>query len=118
MDSITHIVLGATVGEALAGRKLGKKAMLLGAIANSLPDIDFVASFWLNTARDVWAHRGITHSFLFVLIMTPVLAWIAGSFNPGGGMSRRAGGLFFGFKIFLKFSLVAFKAYGTGGSSL
>ncbi|HEY6901521.1 MAG TPA: metal-dependent hydrolase, partial [Puia sp.] len=65
MDSITHIVLGATVGEALAGRKLGKRAMLLGAIANSFPDIDFIGSFWMGTARDVWTHRGITHSILF-----------------------------------------------------
>ncbi len=53
MDSITHIVLGATIGELVAGRRLGKQAMLLGAIAQSLPDIDFVASFWSDTAHDV-----------------------------------------------------------------
>ncbi len=131
MDSITHIVLGATVGEALAGRKLGKKAMLLGAIANSLPDIDFVASFWLPTAKDVWAHRGITHSFLFVAVMTPLLALIAekiygrggakmsgigrgAAMSPGGGMSRRDWYLFFGLQLFLHIFLDAFNAYGTG----
>ena len=114
MDSITHIVLGATVGEALAGRKLGKKAMLLGAIANSLPDIDFVASFWLSTAKDVWAHRGITHSFLFVLIMAPVLALIAGRLYPRSGMSQRDWSLFFGLQLFLHIFLDAFNAYGTG----
>ncbi len=53
MDTITHIVLGAAVGEVLAGKKLGKKALLIGAIAGNLPDIDFVASFWLDSARDV-----------------------------------------------------------------
>jgi inner membrane protein len=114
MDSITHIVLGATVGEALAGRKLGKKAMLLGAIVNSLPDIDFVASFWLSTAKDVWAHRGITHSFFFVLIMTPVLTFIAGRLYPRSGMSRRDWALFFGLQLFLHIFLDAFNAYGTG----
>jgi inner membrane protein len=77
MDSITHIVLGAVIGEALAGKKLGKKAMLLGAIAQSLPDIDFMASFWMDAARDVWVHRGITHSLLFVALLTPLLAWAA-----------------------------------------
>jgi len=114
MDSITHIVLGATVGEALAGRKLGKKAMLLGAIANSLPDIDFVASFWLSTAKDVWAHRGITHSFLFVLIMTPLLALTARRLYPRSRMSRWDWGLFFGLQLFLHIFLDAFNAYGTG----
>ena len=54
MDSLTHIVLGAAIGELMAGRKLGKKALLIGAIANSLPDIDFVASFWLDPARDAF----------------------------------------------------------------
>src|ERR1700754_1683696 len=101
MDSITHIALGAIVGEALAGRKLGKKAMLLGAIANSFPDIDFIASFWMDTAKDVWAHRGITHSFLFVLVMTPVLAFIAGKLYPRSGMIRKDWWLFFGLELFL-----------------
>ena len=31
MDSLTHIVFGAAVGEALMGRKIGNKAMALGA---------------------------------------------------------------------------------------
>ena len=77
MDSLTHIVLGAAIGELMAGRKLGKKALLIGAVANSLPDIDFVASFWLPTAQDVWAHRGITHSLLFIAVVTPILTWLA-----------------------------------------
>jgi len=47
MDSITHIVLGACIGEVFIGKKAGKRALLLGAVANSLPDIDFVASFLL-----------------------------------------------------------------------
>ena len=39
MDSITHIALGACMGEAFLDRKLGKKAMLWGALAQSIPDI-------------------------------------------------------------------------------
>jgi inner membrane protein len=45
MDSITHIALGAITGEALAGKSLGKRAMILGAVAQSLPDIDFPLAF-------------------------------------------------------------------------
>jgi inner membrane protein len=114
MDSITHIVLGATVGELVAGRRLGKRAMFLGAIANSLPDIDFLASIWLSTAKDVWAHRGITHSFLFVLVVTPLLAWLARRLWPHIGISLRGWMYFFGLQLFLHIFLDAFNAYGTG----
>ena len=92
MDSITHIVLGAALGEVLAGEKLGKKALLIGAIAANLPDIDFVASFWLDSARDVWFHRGITHSLLFVVVISLLLAWVARRMGRGG-RAREAGRL-------------------------
>ena len=94
MDTLTHIVLGAALGEVLAGEKLGKKALLIGAIAGNLPDIDFVASFWLDSARDVWFHRGITHSLLFVVVISLLLAWVARWMEWGGrarGVVRRAG---------------------------
>lgn len=114
MDSLTHIVLGAAIGELLAGRTLGKKALLIGAVANSLPDIDFVASMWLPTARDVWAHRGITHSLLFVLVMTPLLTLTAQRALPNSGMTRQRWLLFFGIELFTHIFIDAFNAYGTG----
>jgi inner membrane protein len=77
MDSITHIALGACMGEAFLDRKLGKKAMLWGALAQSVPDIDFLASFWMNTSNNLLAHRGFTHSFLFVAIVAVFFALIA-----------------------------------------
>jgi inner membrane protein len=114
MDSITHIVLGATIGEALAGRRLGKKAMVLGAVAQSLPDIDFIASFWLDTSHDVVAHRGITHSFLFVGVMALLLAFAAGRVYRKAGLSQGKWLLFFGLQLFVHVFLDAFNAYGTG----
>jgi inner membrane protein len=50
MDSITHIALGACMGEAFAGKKLGHKALIWGAVAQSFPDIDFITSFWMDTS--------------------------------------------------------------------
>lgn len=93
MDSITHIALGAIIGDALARKKLGKSAMLWGAIAQSLPDIDFVASAWLDTSHDVLAHRGITHSFVFVGVMAFVLAGIAGRMHRERGTRGMTGAL-------------------------
>src|SRR5688572_28495848 len=77
MDSITHIAVGACLGEAFLDRKLGKKAMLWGALAQSVPDIDFIASFWMNTSSNLLAHRGFTHSFLFVAIISVFFALMA-----------------------------------------
>jgi inner membrane protein len=114
MDSVTHIVLGAAMGEILAGKRLGKKALLIGAVANSLPDVDFLAAFWLDTSRDVWFHRGITHSFLFVGLMTGLLAVIARRVYRSSGMGFRDWGLFFGLELFSHIFIDAFNAYGTG----
>jgi len=47
LDSLTHIVLGACIGEAVAGRNFGKKAMLAGALAQSIPDVDFITRLYL-----------------------------------------------------------------------
>jgi inner membrane protein len=33
MDSLTHIVAGACIGEIALGKKIGRKAMLWGALA-------------------------------------------------------------------------------------
>jgi inner membrane protein len=76
MDTVTHIVLGACVGDAVLGQKVGKKALIAGAIAQSIPDIDFISALWLSPAEQLLAHRGITHSFLFIVVSAPVFAVI------------------------------------------
>jgi inner membrane protein len=114
MDSITHIVLGAAIGEIVAGKSLGKKALLLGAIAQSIPDIDFVASFWLDTARDVLAHRGFTHSLLFIALMTILLTLAARRWRGGRVLSVGGWLFFFGLELFVHIFIDAFNVYGTG----
>jgi inner membrane protein len=114
MDTITHIVLGAALGEVLAGEKLGKKALLIGAVAGNLPDIDFVASFWLDSARDVWFHRGITHSLLFVVVISLLLAWVARRVDRSAAMTFKQWWLFFGVQMLVHIFIDAFNAYGTG----
>lgn len=113
MDSLTHVVLGACIGEALAGKKLGKKALVLGAAAQSLPDIDFVASFWLNPANDLLAHRGFTHSFLFIALTAPALALIADRYLAKSLLPMRQWITFFALQLFVHIFLDAFNAYGT-----
>lgn len=77
MDSLTQIVLGAAVGEAVAGKQLGIKAALFGAIAGTIPDLDvFLRSFY-NPLDAALVHRGFSHSLLFALLAGPALAWLS-----------------------------------------
>ena len=114
MDSITHIALGACMGEAFLDRKLGKKAMLWGALAQSVPDVDFIASFWMNTSSNLLAHRGFTHSFLFVAIVTVFFALMAERWHRPHNISFRKWLQFFGGVIFFHVFIDAFNNYGVG----
>ncbi|MCC9167080.1 metal-dependent hydrolase [Pontibacter harenae] len=82
MDSLTQIVLGASVGEAVAGRKIGNKALLWGAIAGTIPDLDVLASPWLDTVQELTFHRSVTHSFFFAFLCAPLLAWLLRKWYP------------------------------------
>lgn len=114
MDSLTHIALGACVGELMLGKKLGKPALLWGAVAQSFPDIDFVASFWMNPANDLLAHRGFTHSFLFIILLTPILALAADRFHRPHNIHMKKWLWFFGVGLLLHIFIDAFNVYGTG----
>lgn len=114
MDSITHIALGACMGEAFAGRQLGRKAMLWGALAQSAADIDFLAAFWLDTTDNLLAHRGFTHSLLFVALITPIMALLAERWHRPHNISLYKWMIFFGGVIFFHVFIDAFNNYGVG----
>jgi inner membrane protein len=114
MDSITHIALGACLGEAFAGKTVGKKAMLWGVLAQSIPDIDFLATFWLKTTENLLAHRGFSHSILFALILTPLLALLAEKLHRPHNISLKKWMWFFGLSILLHLVLDTFNNYGVG----
>lgn len=113
MDSITHIALGALVGEAFLGKQLGKRAMAFGAVAQSIPDIDFIASFLLDTPSNLLAHRGFTHSFLFAALMTLLLAWLA-SRHVSSDIPIKKWMVFIGIQILIHLLLDSLNAYGVG----
>ncbi len=81
MDSLTQIVLGAAVGEAALGKKVGNKAMLWGAIAGTIPDLDVIGRRFLNDVSALEMHRGISHSLLFSLVAAPILGWLLHTFH-------------------------------------
>jgi inner membrane protein len=114
LDSFTHIALGACLGEAFFERGFGKKAMLWGALAQSIPDIDFVSTFWLSTSESLLAHRGFTHSILFALLIIPVFALLADKVHKPHNITFKKWLLFFAAEVFLHLFIDAFNNYGIG----
>lgn len=76
MDSLTQIVLGAAVGEAVAGRKIGNKAALWGAIGGTIPDLDVFLRIFYDPLDAALVHRGFSHSLLFACLAGPAIGYL------------------------------------------
>lgn len=90
MDSLTQIVLGAACGEAVAGRKLGNRAMLWGGIGGTIPDLDVLVALFTDEITSTAFHRGFMHSFLFAALAPWLLAWLVRRFY-GNEVYRKRG---------------------------
>jgi inner membrane protein len=84
MDSITQIILGAACGEAVAGRKLGNRAMLFGAIGGTIPDLDVISSLLTDEMTALAFHRGIMHSLLFACVFPWLIGWVTHKLYTSG----------------------------------
>ena len=76
MDSLTQIVLGGAIGELVAGKKMGNKAVLFGALAGTIPDLDVFLRGFYHPIEAALVHRGFSHSILFALLAGPLLGWL------------------------------------------
>lgn len=81
MDSLTQIVLGAAVGEAVLGKKVGNRAMFWGAIAGTIPDLDVFLKYFVDDITATEMHRGFSHSIVFSVLMAPILGFLAHKFH-------------------------------------
>ena len=113
MDSITQAALGAAVGEALLGKKLGNRALAWGALFGTLPDLDVITAPLLDTAGELAVHRGLSHSLLLMVVASFALApWLAKLWKKDK-ISRARAGWF----VFLAWSthvlIDCFTVYGT-----
>ncbi|MEE3999200.1 metal-dependent hydrolase [Tenacibaculum sp. FZY0031] len=97
MDSLTQIVLGAAVGEAVLGKKVGNKAMLYGAIAGTIPDLDVYIGKLFNTVTALEIHRGFTHSVLFAIVFGWIFGWLISLYEKKASTKEWAKLMFWGF---------------------
>jgi inner membrane protein len=74
MDTLSHILIGAVTGEVVAGKKLGNKAAVFGALIANIPDLDVVAQPFMPPVESLLVHRSYTHAILVCALLTPILA--------------------------------------------
>jgi len=75
MDSLTQAAFGAALGEALLGQKVGRKAMVWGAVLGTLPDLDVFIPLG-GPVNDFVYHRSFSHSLILLGLLSPVMAWL------------------------------------------
>lgn len=76
MDSLSQAVLGAATFGVVMERQIGKKALLIGAAAGTLPDLDVVARAFMDELDFMGVHRGISHSFFLTVLISPLLGYL------------------------------------------
>lgn len=74
MDSITQAALGASIAGAVAGKTLGRSALLIGALVGTLPDLDVVIDYG-SAVANLTQHRGFSHSLFVLVPLSFLLAW-------------------------------------------
>ena len=113
MDSLTQIVLGAAVGEATLGKKVGNKALLYGALAGTIPDLDVFVGNLTDTITAIEWHRGFSHSILFCILMSPILGWMVNKIERKANLGWKPWTLLFFMGLITHPLLDAFTTWGT-----
>ena len=81
MDSISQFALGAAIGETTLGARLGKKAMLIGGLLGTLPDLDVLVRY-ADAVESYTYHRSWSHSLIVLSLASPLIALMFYRFVP------------------------------------
>lgn len=113
MDSLTQATLGAAVGEAVLGKKIGNKAAVLGAIIGTIPDLDVLLTPFFTSFQNISIHRGYSHSIVFCLLGAFLFAYILRKIKWTKEVHNRKLWLMSFLALFTHILLDAFTTYGT-----
>ena len=87
MDSVSQFALGAAIAEATLGRQLGRRALVVGGLLGTLPDLDVLVQYSDAVASFTY-HRSWSHSLFVLAIVSPILAWLLQRLYPTINYSR------------------------------
>jgi inner membrane protein len=82
MDTLTQIALGAAIGEATLGRRVGRRALLWGGLCGLFPDLDVLIPY-ADAVKSVTYHRGFSHSIFVLTALSPLFVWLILKAHPG-----------------------------------
>jgi len=81
------MALGAAVAQATIGRRIGRRAILLGAVLGTLPDLDVLIRY-ADAVDSFTRHRGFSHSlFVLSLVSLPLGVLLRRLLDRGGQAS-------------------------------
>jgi inner membrane protein len=77
MDSLTQMLLGSCVAAVVAPAEQARKALLVGAMLGTVPDLDnlYFQLVGSDVVTEITWHRGPTHSLFVLLIFGGLLWW-------------------------------------------
>lgn len=91
MDPLTHGLLGAAIGQAAFGRRLGGRGVAAGALAAMAPDLD-LAMAGVGPMGEWLHHRGVTHALWFAPVVGWWLGYVAARVEGGASPPPAAAG--------------------------
>ena len=86
MDSLTQAALGAAVGHLCWNKKIGRKALALGALGGTIPDLDVLLYPLLDDVQRLYWHRGESHSVWFVFVGALGTGWLLSRYFKERGL--------------------------------
>lgn len=113
MDSITQGVLGAAIGEAVLGKKIGNRGAIIGAIVATIPDLDVMLHLFYDKFEMLSIHRGFSHSILCSILGTFLISFVLSQIKWFQNIAFKRLLLFTWLCLFTHTLLDTFTAYGT-----
>lgn len=113
MDSITQGVLGAAIGEAILGKKIGNKGAITGAIVATIPDLDVILYLFYDKLQMLSIHRGFSHSIVFSILGAFLIAFLLSRLRWFQNIKFKILLWFTWLCLFTHMLLDTFTAYGT-----
>ncbi len=113
MDSLTQATLGAAIGHAMLGEKIGGKAAIIGAVVATIPDLDVLLTPFFNEVQKISLHRGYSHSIILSFLGAFFIAYILSKIKWTSQFSFWKLTLFVWLALFTHIMLDAFTTFGT-----
>ena len=112
MDTLTQITLGASVGEAVLGKQVGRQAALWGGICGLLPDLDVLLPLG-DAVKNFTYHRSASHSIFVLTLFTPLMVFLILKLRPALARHKRRWVLLVWLALVTHVLLDCFTVYGT-----